>query len=138
MEYMDLIRAREGLSILQTAKLPISQLKTMRTIYRMNNEIADAMRFLAEEERKIITKYGGEVNGEGKIVFPPGDDPTSKAAQISSELEQLHDSEVEWNFDKVEIPYSVLTGCGISLSPADLAAMEVFITIVDDEKESGV
>lgn len=59
MEYMDLIRAREGLSILQTAKFPISQLKTMRTIYRMNNEIADAMRFLADEERKIISKYGG-------------------------------------------------------------------------------
>ena len=56
MEYMDLIRAREGLSILQTAKLPISQLKTMRTIYRMNNEIADAMQFLADEERKIIAK----------------------------------------------------------------------------------
>ena len=124
MEYMDLIRAREGLSILQTAKLPISQLKTMRTIYRMNNEIADAMRFLADEERKIV--------------FPPGDDPTDKAAQISDELEQLHESEVEWKFDKIEIPYSVLAGCGISLSPADLASIEVLITIVEDEKESEV
>ena len=138
MEYMDLIRAREGLSILQTAKFPISQLKTMRTIYRMNNEIADAMRFLADEERKIIAKYGGEVNDEGKIVFPQGDDPTDKAAQISDELEQLHESEVEWKFDKIEIPYSVLAGCGISLSPADLASIEVLITIVEDEKESEV
>lgn len=135
MEYMDLIRARQGMSILQTAKFPLSQLKTMRTIYRMNNEIEDIIRFIGNEEQKIITKYGGEVNEEGKVVFPSCENPEEKAQTITLELEELHKSEVEWKFDKLEIPFSVLSECGVSLSPANLEAIEVLITITEDEEK---
>lgn len=135
MEYMDIIRVKEGMATLQTAKFPLSQLKTMRTIYRMNNEIEEIIRFIGNEERKILAKYGGEVNEEGKVVFPACENPEEKAQTITLELEELHKSEVDWKFDKLEIPFSVLSECGVSLSPANLEAIEVLITITEDEEK---
>lgn len=136
MEYMDIIRAKEGMATLQTAKFPLSQLKTMRTIYRMNNEIEEIIRFIGTEERKILVKYGGEVNEEGKVVFPSCENPEETAQTITLELEELHKSEVDWKFDKLKIPFSVLSECGVSLSPADLEAIEALIAITEDgEKE---
>lgn len=135
MEYMDIIRAKEGMATLQTAKFPLFQLKTMRTIYQMNNEIEEIVRFIGNEERKILTKYGGEINSNGQVVFPPCDNPEDKAQKVTLELEELHKSEVEWKFEKIQIPLSVLSECDVSLSPADLEAIEVLITITEEESE---
>lgn len=114
------------IGILNTAIAQIGELKfpvkTAWEIYKIANELADKIKFISGEEKKIIDKFGGEQIDDGNIKFK--DDASTKSAV--EELNRLHEGELDCDFDAVEIEFKDLSDCKIE--PRTIAALDGVVT----------
>ena len=87
-------------------KLPI---KTAWAIHKISSELADKLRFLGEEERKVIEKYNGTILPNGNIQFANEEDSQNAFAELNT----LHLEELECEFEPIEIAFDDIEDCKI-------------------------
>lgn len=87
-------------------KLPI---KIAWEIHKISNELADKLRFVGEEEQKIIEKFNGSILPDGKIQFSNNED----SHNAFLELNTLHEEELDCDFEPIEISFDDLSDYAI-------------------------
>lgn len=94
----------KALSELSNIKLPI---KTAWKIYKITDAFSDQVKFITEEEKKIINENNGTIDGTGNIKFS-NDIDTQKFVK---EINEFHNTELECNFETVELAIDDLADC---------------------------
>ena len=97
-------------------KLP---LKSSYAVFRLAKEIDAQKEFFIEEERKLITKYNGSVNEEGRISF---EDPANFEL-FAKDYTDLNELEVEIK-EKLPIIIKLDAVEGGDFAPSDFFSLE--------------
>ena len=119
MKQYQINRAFGALGRLANMQLPV---RDSRNIYMLSRQLENAYNFELEQEKKLIEKYHGTINGDGGVVFQSGED----AAGFNEELAELNNLDIEVEFDQVFINCDAMGNQCIT--PLDIAYLDGFVT----------
>lgn len=88
----------------------------------LKRETQKAYDFQLEEETKIFTAYKPEIDGTEARFRTPED-----CLHFDEEMRKLKELDVPFELPAVIVP----TGCGASISPEDVEALDGFVTFVE-------
>ena len=99
-------------------RLPI---KKARELYAMQCKMKEHFEFALAEEQKRVTEFHGTFNQNGSVIFSNQKDFDGFQVQIN----ELNESEVEWDLSQVVLTESDIGEQTISVS--DISALEGFV-----------
>ena len=97
------------------------------SLYKLLKACQNEIDFYAEEEKKLIEKYGN-ISEQGDITFSEEKNKT----KFLEEIEKLQKLEIEKEIKKISIPLDSIQS--LALSPADFYALENLIDFVEEEE----
>lgn len=95
-------------------------------IYTMTNELEKHITFGAEQEKKIIARYNGEIRPDGLITIPDSDNYDD----FQRDMKELFELDIDVSIDPIEINVSQIKNAYIS--PADIKYLKNLIHFVND------
>lgn len=95
-------------------------------IYAMTNELEKHITFGAEQEKKIIARYNGEIRPDGLITIPDSDNYDD----FQRDMKELFELDIDVLIDPIEINVSQIKNAYIS--PADIKHLKNLIHFVND------
>lgn len=99
MTQLQISKAHETLVELYKIKFPT---QISKPVYVLKNLTKDTWEFMSNEETKIIQSYNGILNNDGSFLFS-GENAKERYEKCFSELNQLHNLEVELAFIPITI-----------------------------------
>lgn len=118
MKQYQINRAYNALGHLANLQLPV---RDSRNLYMLSKQLESAYAFGVEQEKRLFEKYHGTVSGDGGIAFTNSND----AQGFSSEIEELHNLDVEIEIEPVMISCDVMgEQC---ITPFDIACLDGFV-----------
>lgn len=113
--YQKMFNAYPMLQKLVTMELPV---KVSYQLYKIGKKIEDEKNFFVQEEKKLIEKYGGEVDAVGKINFK---DEKNKEPFIK-EYQELNNLEIK-DLDSLPIKINI-EDLNIKLSALEISMLD--------------
>lgn len=110
-----------ALSGFASVKMPV---KVAWDIYKMSSELEDKMKFISNEEKKLIDTYKGTINDDGSIKFTTEED----TKKFADEANKLHMTKIKCDFDKLKLTFDELENCKIE--PKIISALSEVIEFV--------
>lgn len=121
MKQYQINRAYNALGHLANLQLPV---RDSRNLYMLSKQLEAAYAFEVEQEKKLFEKYHGMIAGDGGITFTNSND----ARGFSTEIEELHNLDVEVEFDPVTLSCDAIGDQCIT--PFDIACLDGFVNFV--------
>lgn len=100
MKYIQISKAYETLTELGKIKFSF---QTSREIYNLKKSLKDTAEFMSNEEGKIVQSYNGILNRDGSVSFS-GDDKEDRFSRCFTEINLLHNLDIEFDFKSIIIP----------------------------------
>jgi len=118
MKQYQINRAYGALGRLASMQLPV---RDSRNVYMLSKQLEDAYNFELEQEKKLLEKYHGVLDKQGGVTFSNTDD----AQGFNEELNELHNIEVEVDFEPVTIQCDAMGNQ--TITPMDIACLDGFV-----------
>ena len=119
MTQKEMFNAIPTIQKLVGTRLPI---KSSYAIFKLAKEIDSQKEFIIGEEKKLIEKYNGKIDEQGRITF---EDP-SVYENFSKEYANLNNLEVELT-TALPIKIDLNAVSGVNFAPADFLTLEGII-----------
>jgi len=113
------IAGYKALERLYANKLPIID---AYKIYSLKTKMRDAYQFQIEQEKKIISEYGGVYDENGALSFPN----KLEFSKFRDAILELNDVELDVSIEPIVLIMEQIKD--IDISPADIEALEGFVS----------
>lgn len=121
MKQYQINRAYSVLKEISNAKLPVCD---AYKIYMLMKQIEPAYEFELEQEKKLITKYNGEVGQDGTIRIKEQSDMQA----FMKELKEMNDIEFDEEIKVAKIKFDSLGD--FTMKPADIKYLDGFVEFI--------